>query len=273
LPAARIMALSGTASVNAPYVSGFVADGQVLPLSETDAFKSGHFNHVPVMIGSVRDEGNFFVAIAEYFSGPPRTARTKAAYEAAVTAAYKGNAGPMGAPPAYPAETIDKVRAHYPLSAYPSPAMAMDALLTDPFVCRSWHLDHLLAGQVPVYAYEFADRTAPAYFPEMPGFLPYAYHTSDLQYLFPLYHGGDAGIPHPLNAAQRKLSDRMLTEWTDFARTGNPNGSGNRPWPRFTEDPAKARFLSQNIPAPSTIPDAQFSAAHQCGFWDQALAY
>ena len=53
-------------------------------------------------------------------------------------------------------------------------------------------IDKLLASQIPVYTYEFDDQTAPFYFPKMPGFLSLAYHTADIQYLFPLWHGGPA---------------------------------------------------------------------------------
>ena len=273
LPAARVMALSGTASVNAPYVTGFIVDGEVLPLREMGALQGGHFNHVPVLNGSVRDEGNFFIAISEYFSGPPRMARGKADYDTAVTKIYKGNAGPLGSPPAYPTGTVKKVLAQYPVDAYASPQLALSAVLTDPMVCRARHLNQILAGQVPVYAYEFDDRTAPAYFPEMPGFVPYAYHTSDLQYLFPLYHGGNAGVSHPLSPRQRALSDQIVAGWANFARTGNPNGTAGRPWPRFENKPTRPAYLSENIPALSTLSDEQYSARHHCEFWEKDLTY
>ena len=59
--------------------------------------------------------------------------------------------------------------------------------------------DKLLAPTIPVYTYEFDDQTAPFYFPKMPEFLPLAYHTADIQYLFPLWHGGRR---HPASAEQ-----------------------------------------------------------------------
>ena len=107
----------------------------------------------------------------------------------------------------------------------------------------------------------------------MPGDEPRAYHTADLQFLFAGYHGGPDGIPHPLSKAQQKLSDEMVRAWASFARTGNPNGAGDAPWPRFTGAEGKALYLSQNIPASSTFTDAAFVARHQCGFWDSILVY
>lgn len=126
---------------------------------------------------------------------------------------------------------------------------------------------------MPVYAYEFDDRTAPSYFPVMPGFLPLAYHTSDIQYLFPLWHGGPDGIEHPLNSLQEDLSDQLVTAWTNFAWSGNPNGQGNSPWPRFKDKENKPSVLSENIPNLSTYTDAQFSNKHQCAFWDSISTY
>ena len=62
-----------------------------------------------------------------------------------------------------------------------------------------------------------------------------AYHTSDIQYLFPLWHGGPAPPAyHSLNKKQTDLSDQLVAAWTNFAWTGNPNGLGNYPWPRYT---------------------------------------
>lgn len=60
---------------------------------------------------------------------------------------------------------------------------------------------------MPLYGYEFDDRTAPFYFPKLPGFQALAYHTSDIQYLFPLYHGGPAppSVIHQLNKKQQDL--------------------------------------------------------------------
>jgi para-nitrobenzyl esterase len=127
---------------------------------------------------------------------------------------------------------------------------------------------------VPVYAYQFNYPGAPYYFPEMPGFTPYAAHTIDIQFLFVGWHGGNLGVnSRALNAQETALSDQMVAAWTNFARTGNPNGSGNSPWPRYTTQAGAPAVLSQNVPSSSTLTDAQFSANHQCDFWDTILIH
>jgi para-nitrobenzyl esterase len=248
-------------------------DGKILPSGGITAFSSGNFNHVPIMSGMVQDEGNFNIGITEYFSGPPRTPITAANFEASIQATYSGNSGPGGTPPAYPAGTVQAVMNQYPLSAYSSPQLALDAVTTDPLSCRSRYASQVLASKVSVYAYEFQDRTTPYYFPKMPGFQPLAAHTSDIQYLFPLFHGGPNGVVHQLNAKQSQLSDELVAAWTNFAWTGNPNGNGNSPWPVYKGKANAASFLAENVPVLTTMTDAQFSAEHKCDFWQKLLTY
>jgi para-nitrobenzyl esterase len=290
LPAATIESLSGngiTASCCpqtgdtglSAYVGGEVGDGQILPTVAITAFENGNFNHVPIIIGDVENEGEGEggVFTTEYYESP-RVPYTEAQEEAYVSGYYSGNSGPAGSGPPYPAGTVAAVMAHYPLSAYPSPQLQWGAVITDgaqlgASTAKSRHIDQILANQVPIYAYEFRDQTAPFYFPPMPGFVSLAYHTGDIQYYWPLYHGGPQGITHPLNILQELLSDELVAAWTNFAYTGNPNGAGNRPWPRYTS--TNGPFFAENLlPAGlSTETDAFFSAEHQCAFWDSLIVY
>jgi para-nitrobenzyl esterase len=273
LSVVQIMALQGNATASGPFVgtTGFISDGQILPRSTfASAIKGGQFNHMPIISGNTEDELTFILA-AEEFLENPRVPFTAANYTAEV-ATFTGSEGLFGSG-TYPAGTPAAVQAHYPLNAYPTPELALGRILTDPFECEQRAINKLFASQVPVYAYEFDDRTAPFYFPALPGFLPLAYHTGDIQYLFPLYHGA-TGVVHQLNRRQENLSDVLVAAWTNFASTGNPNGQGNMPWPLYKPNkPNVASILSQNIPALTTFSDAAFSAAHQCNFWDSILTF
>src|ERR1700722_12181991 len=66
----KILSLQGTAAANGPYVTGLIVDGTVLPIPGDTAWSTGKFNHMPIMNGSVRDEGAFTASINEMFSGP-----------------------------------------------------------------------------------------------------------------------------------------------------------------------------------------------------------
>ncbi len=255
LPAAKIEELAGTASAQSAFITGPLLDGVVIPVQPMTAFTNGAFNHVPLMNGNVEDEENFTLAITEFFSGPPRTPPTSEQYTNFVNTSFGANA--------------KAVLNRYPLDAFASPQLAWDAVGTDPGLCAQRKIDQVLAPQIPVYAYEFDERTAPFYFPKMPGFVSLAYHTSDIQYLFPLWHGGPLGTPHELNNKQENLSNQLVAAWTNFARTGNPNGQGNAPWPVYVANkPDKPAWFSENIPVSSTFTDAQFSANHKCDFWN-----
>jgi para-nitrobenzyl esterase len=260
LSVAQILHLQGTASSNGPFVSNNIVDGTVVPLTPPQAFSSGNYNHMPIMGGTVEDEGNFGIGIMEYFSGPPRQPMTAADYTTDVTNTYS--------PPRYPAGTAAEVLAQYPLANYATPQLAYDAVTTAPTACTNLQNAGLLAQRVPVYDYTFDYQNGPYYFPAMPGFVALAAHTIDIQFLFPGYHGGTLGIPHSLNPRETTLSNELVAVWTNFARTGNPNRAGSAPWPHFTESPGVPSVLSENIPSLSTQTTTQVSANYHCAFWN-----
>jgi para-nitrobenzyl esterase len=269
LSAARILQLQGTPNASGPYVTGPMVDGTVIPIAAEQAYATGQFHKMPIMGGNTQNELTFTNSITEYFSGPPQMPMTAAQYEASIRSAY---------PPA----TADAVLAEYPVTKYPSPQLASSAAGTDPVLaCQPRHVVHLWSKFVPVYQYEFNYQNAPYYFPQMPGFTALASHTIDIQFLFRNWHGGQLGVnldqatgqPRELNSRETPLSDQMVALWTKFASTGNPNGSGNSPWPQFTAQSGAPAILSENVPSSSTFTDAQFAAEHHCAFWDPILGY
>jgi para-nitrobenzyl esterase len=281
-----------------PNRGSLIGDGTILPLqpdvvSPTQpgafylAFQNGTYNHMPIMSGNVEDEANFGLAVTEYNSqhittpgvpwlpGGPQTPYSAAQFAAAISA-YPTTVTPFTSPLTVQAY----VAAHYPLisSVPPGPQLSDDALSTDRSICPQRRINRVIAtgpSPSPVYAYEFDDRTAPFYFPPLLQFESLAYHTADIQYLFPLFHGGPVppSVSHSLNNKQMDLSDQLVTAWTNFAWTGNPNGLGNHPWARYRGAGPGSYYLLQNI-APTGLmlqADAQFASRHNCDFWDTYL--
>jgi len=257
LSAARVLQLQGTPNTTTPYLAQITVDGNVVPFQADDAWKSGKFNKMPIMTGNVHDEGNFTIGINEYFSSPQ-----------APMSAEQFNAAVTGA-----------AAAQYPLSNYASPALAYNAYGSDSTACTTLHVIREWATDVPVYAYEFNYQKAPYHFPQMPGYTPLATHTIDIQFLFPGYHGGILGVnldqatgqPREIGGDEVKLSDQLVAAWTNFAKTGNPNGSGNSPWPQFTQGAQK--FFSQNLPSSSVYAADAYATDHKCAYWNAVRGY
>lgn len=89
---------------------------------------------------------------------------------------------------------------------------------------------HELAGNT-VYAYRFAMPGVGVARRELNGETIYgAYHASELPYMFGTFTG-DHFDPTEPDETQRGVSQQMMRYWTNFARTGNPNGENLPQWP------------------------------------------
>jgi para-nitrobenzyl esterase len=258
LSTSRILQLQGTPNANGPYITGPFVDGTIIPLQPEAAWTTGRFNKMPTMGGAVHDEGNFSIGITEYFSGPPQVPMTVDQYNARVTGA---------------------TAAQYPLSDYGgNTQLAFDRVSTDRGKCSGLHVLKEWGPQVPTYAYDFTYLNAPYYFPKMPGFQALAAHTIDIQFLFSNWHGGPlgvnldqtTGVPREIQGAEIGLSDSLVAAWTNFAATGNPNGSGSSPWPKVAG--SSVQFLSENTPL-TTESEAAYRTAYKCDFWDTQITY
>lgn len=211
-----------------------------LPVHPAEALRTGRFHRVPVIWGNTRDEGRLTAAtVPEPFD-----------YQGLLTKAYGE-------------EKAATILAEYPADRYESARVAYGAVLTDGvWACNQLTDDRLLARRTTTYTYEFADRTAPVgFFGSFvpPGFPTGAFHSSEVAYLFdtPTFD---------LNAEQRALSDQMVTYWTRFAATGNPNARGLPAWPAYRGDRHGAGVPVQSL-APNAIRQIDASTEHNCGFW------
>jgi para-nitrobenzyl esterase len=120
-------------------------------------------------------------------------------------------------------------------------------------------------AHAPVYRYRF-DRPAPAESNHPQG--KYAFHSDELEYVFGTLDVRQGATWQP---EDRKLSGEMIGYWTNFARTGDPNGPGLPQWSRYDKDGtvlhfddpittgpdssrAEFEFLSQQPPTASGAP-------------------
>jgi para-nitrobenzyl esterase len=230
-----------------------VVDGFVLPLSLQIAIATGQFNRVPVINGTNHDEARFFAAMNE-LAGQVVSA---AQYPAAVTVAFGPMAGPL-------------VLAQYPLTNYLNADEALAAIATDStFACPARRVDQALALYVPVFAYEFNDEDAPEIFLPPVSFPYGAAHASELQYFFPAASLTHLPTPPPgLRPGQRQLSRAMMRYWTQFAKTGDPNGPNTPSWASY----AGALDEFQSLEPRFLAREFTFTPGHRCIFWTTLLS-
>lgn len=217
------------------YVTEFPSvDGTVITHSAPAAFESGNFNRVPIMTGLVQDEEAYFMA--EHRDRKAMTSDDLQKYVLRYGAANK-----------------DAITGRYPPANYPSPSLAAIAIAQGAKVSTARMLDRSWAKYVPVYAYEFRDRTTPSYFAPV-SYPMGAYHTAELLYLFENFHGA-RGTPHALNAEQEKLSDLMIDYWSSFAREGAPvsrRDNARSEWARYTPEADNIQVLDLSGAAQET---------------------
>ena len=236
--------------VNTPFtgIPG-VVDGKVLTEPIGAALAAGRFAHVPVLNGTNHDEERLFVdALGVTVSGGtfvpiPGGTVTPGSYQ-----------GDIAAVLGVSAERAAAIAAEYPPGA--SPDAALSTLVADAnFACPALQIDQETAQQVPTFAYEFNDDSAPN--PYSPP-LGVATHESELPYLFDL---PNAPNQTPLNADQQTLAASMRAAWVNFAATGSP-ATAALPWPAFGRS---QQMLSLVPPQPQLETD--FAARHHCAFW------
>jgi para-nitrobenzyl esterase len=227
-------------------------DGTLLNQTLLAAFSSGQFNQVPVITGTTHDEYRYLVA-NNFNLNPGVGPLANADYVSAINALYYSLT---------PTQR-NTVLANYPLPTNPpanAASLALGTAGTDgTFVCPARHATQALAGHVTTYAYEFNDENAPPpiEFPQLP-FPLGAYHSADVQYLF-----NRSGIPSLFTADQKQLSRAMIVYWTQFAKTGDPNSTGQPVWAPYNS--STDQRLSFIPPIPTA--ESTFAADHKCALW------
>jgi para-nitrobenzyl esterase len=240
LPVSTILASEDTAGYT-PNINS-----EVLPESLGTAFTTGDFNRVPIINGTNHDEWRLFVALSE-LEGNPVTA---ANYQSMIASTLD-----------VPAAVAAVIAAKYPLTAYPSPSVALGAVGTDAiFACPALTIDQSVSRFVPTFAYEFNDENAPENFLPPVSFPYGAPHASEIQYLMGL---PTAAFPGSLSAQQQQLASIMKGYWTNFAKRGVPSSFSVPFWPQFND--LTQRMQSLAPPVPQT--EANFATTHNCAFW------
>lgn len=192
-----------------------VIDGWLFANDPTTAFARGEFNRVPLLIGSNADEMSL--------SAPP--AVTPGMVDTLITASV---------PRAY----RDQARSLYPSGATSAEARtAYVQLLTDSqFTAGVRRTARSVASQgQPVWRYFFTHAHAG------PLGAYGSYHGIELFYVFNTWNDTPYARSGFFSEDDRKVQERMLQFWVNFAASGDPNGQGLPSWQRFM--PTQDRYM------------------------------
>lgn len=193
-----------------------IEDGYVLPSSIADIYAKGVQNDVALILGWNFDDR---------VSGPPVKAE---AYKIQLQKQYGANA--------------EKVLQYYPATNDSIAAISQDNLNRDAFFGVqgfAWANAQLQKGKSNVYVYNF-NRKLPAY-TAASNFG--AFHTGEVPYVF----NNLKTVNRPWQDIDMQLADQMSTYWVNFAKTGNPNGTGLTQWSSFTKQKGQVMILAEKI--------------------------
>jgi para-nitrobenzyl esterase len=218
-----------------------IIDGWVISRSPAEVFASGQESAIPLMIGSNSIESGNSASPDELRETIQKAEGTLAPQALALY----GLAG--GGQPA-----------RDPLYGTVADQWSADTRFRCPATTEAaWHN----AARHPTYEYEF-QRASPGQ--EAKG----ATHSAELPYVFGYYpKSGQFGFASDFAEADFKLSDTMETYWTNFAKTGNPNGKGLLLWPEFGPAQALIEFTPDG-----RVTSAETLRSAQCNFYRRALA-
>jgi para-nitrobenzyl esterase len=221
---------------------GPLVGGTVLPRSAMQVFEESGVG-VPLLIGSNREE-------FANFMWPYPDPLTHGLYMRNVSDLVSAQ------------RTAEAVKL-YPQNGYDSLLRNMVTMFTDAiFTCPTRRLALGASSHQPTFRYLYTHVMEND--PDQAQF--FAGHSFEDTFLWHHFYPQLNGDPYVASAAEEALSATMSDYWTNFARTGDPNGSGLTTWPTY--DAASDRLLLlDNVVTP-------YAAYHvpQCQFMDSLPA-
>ncbi len=215
-----------------------VVDGWFLPRSPAEVFASGREAPIPLIIGTTAREFGM--------KGPAEAVRKfiEREYGGLAPQAFK----------LYGLADGGKGK-NDPLFGPVGDQWLADFLFRCPSVTQAaWHV----AAHQPVYEYQF-EHAIPGQ--EDQG----AVHSSELPYVFG-YYPKTGNISGPFTKVDFNLATLMETYWTNFAKTGNPNGGSAPDWPQFDSTQKYIRFTESG-----RVGVAEALRRPECRIYQEAL--
>jgi len=220
IPADRLLE-----DIGKPGTPGFstVVDGRVLTEPVPDTYAQGKQAHVPLLAGWNRDEGGPIkdLTVEKWKTWAADHLQDRAPEFLRL----------------YPGDTDEQ-------ALRSSADLAGDTFIA--FGTWKWIVAHSKTGDAPIYRYHLELPAPPSKF--HPAAL--AFHSDDIEYVFGTLDTRPGAIWRP---EDRTLSEQMMTYWTNFAKTGDPNGPGVPMWPKLGPENIVLHFDNPIKVAPSTV--------------------
>jgi para-nitrobenzyl esterase len=189
-------------------------DGIFLDRQPSNAFDAGKQMAIPLLIGTVKEEGALFARLAE---------KEKAGHLLELLTETCGS-------------QTDKVVERYPITDPKDGHRAVGTLVGDWFTVGTRATAIAQARvQTKTYVYEFTHT--PPFFAAMDLGCT---HGSEVPYVF-----GVLPVAFGFREGDRKLSNQVIGYWVRFAKTGDPNGGEAEKWPAY--DPKTDEYLELDL--------------------------
>jgi para-nitrobenzyl esterase len=208
-------------------------DGALFPVAPLEAFDTGAYAHMPILLGTARDERGYW---------RPEVPDTES-YAAMMREQFP--------------KVAEQALALYPVSKYGTPKAAYIAAMSDAiFTCPARRLARTLSKtqSEPVYRYLFTHAMERGPDAQMG-----AFHILSQFFLFGRYDT----YPYEASDGERGLTKLLQGYWGRFT-SGNPNGSGTPKWEPYehSRDPVMRLDLHPVL--------ASDLRPGECNFWDRS---
>lgn len=208
---AELRRMDAATLIRQPWAPRVIVDGHILHEDMTTTYSHHRQNDVPILVGWNADEGE---DLAPEILG---TDAFTAANHAGLVAKLLGHAPSPAMLKAYPGATDDEARA------------SINQLTTDWWAWRMWYWAdrQVKAGGRDAYVYDFVHNPTE---PATPcGYGCNAGHGAEIRYVFDQLDQDS----RPWSDEDRQLAARLAGYWTNFAKTGDPNGADLPTWQAF----------------------------------------
>lgn len=201
-----------------------VVDGYVIPDDQYKMYERGDFNDVDILVGYNSDEGASFTWSKDAASFIDGVRRRFGFY-------------------------ADSLLEVYPVEGSLVTKPGRDLNRDVAFGWHTWTWCRLQAekGKSRVFLYYFDQH--PDYQEDSPKHGYGSPHGQEVRFVFQHLD------PNDIQPTDESLMKVMGRYWTNFAKYGDPNGTGLPAWPEFNNENPQAMYLSGSEPFPGPVPD------------------